>query len=135
MIEYNIKPIELKADSVDELQIPDANDRVIVKSGDVVEFTMRELEDNIAKLRKFELDVQAKIDNDKAKIENIEHFNPWLKKMTEEKKHACYLYFISFLALKEFEPKLKEVKDQLALDIAEREEIIKQLPDVYGAKD
>ena len=134
-MEYKIKPIELKVDSVDELQIPEALDRVIVKTGDVVEFTMRELEENISRLSKYELDVQAKIDNDKAKIENIEHFNPWIKKMTDEKKHACYLYFLSFLALKEFEPKLEEVKKQLALDLAEREEIIKQIPDVYGAKD
>jgi hypothetical protein len=54
-----------------------------------------------------------------------------IKKMKEDRIFTCWLYWESKKAIKELEPKLEEVKNQIVLDKAEREEIIKQIPNVY----
>jgi len=131
MIEYKLKPIEIVTDDITTMELPSAEKRVIVKSGDVVEFTMEQLDENTKLLERYEIEMTAKIENCAAKLENIEHYHEWIKKMKEDRIFTCWLYWESKKAIKELEPKLEEVKNQIVLDKAEREEIIKQIPNVY----
>ncbi len=43
-MEYKLKPIELNVSKVEEITFPELKDRVIQKYGDVVEFTLNEVE-------------------------------------------------------------------------------------------
>lgn len=131
MIEYKLKPIEIVTDDITTMELPSVEKRVIVKSGDVVEFTMEQLDENIKLLERYEVEMVAKIENCAAKLENIEHYHEWIKKMKEDRIFTCWLYWESKKIIKELEPKLEEVKKQIALDKTEREEIIKQIPNTY----
>jgi len=131
MIEYKLKPVEIVTDDINKIEIPSVEKRIIVKSGDVVEFTMEQLDENIKLLERYEIEMTAKLENSEAKLGNIEHFHKWINKMEEDKIFTCWLYWESKKVVNELKPKLDEVKNQISLDKAEREEIIKQIPNTY----
>jgi len=86
---YKLKPIEIVTDDITQMELPSAEKRVIVKSGDVVEFTMEQLDENTKLLERYEIEMTAKIENCAAKLENIEHYHEWIKKMKEDRIFTC----------------------------------------------
>lgn len=130
---YKLKPLEFK--SVDEVSIPPADDRVIEIHGEVQTVTMKDLKTRLDELNKRKKESESMIENHNAKVSNIKHFHKWIKKMTEEEIVTCWLYGESMKEIKGNEEFLKLLETEIEKDTKRIEEIIKQIPDVYGKQE
>lgn len=131
MIEYKVKPLEIVADNIETIEIPSKEERLIEKVGHTVSFTMKDLDNNIKSLNNLKTEIEAKVKFDTSKLNNIESFHKFVKKMSEQDLHTCWMYNETKEEIRKYTNKLKEVDEQLNLDISEKEEIIKQNPGIY----
>lgn len=132
-MEYKFKPIHLKVKDPKDMQFPNHKDRIIEKRGHVVEFSISDMERNTEILKKNKKEIEAKRDFEKAKMDNIEHFHAWVKRMSEERLHTAWLYFEAKGMVGVCNEKLKEIDKQLLDDEAELAEIKKQIPELNVA--
>lgn len=102
---------------------------VITKKAVDVEFTMQQLDDQEAALRKRITELKAKRDLDAASVENIEHFHPWVKDVVtdDEKLSTLQLYTRSKMTVNQIEPLLAEWEKALDEHVEEVKEIKKQI--------
>ena len=91
----------------------DVNTIVIEKSGLTATFTLQDIENHIAYLNKTKREIEGKILIDTAGCTNIENNNEWIKEMTEEELHACFLYFQSKATVVKGNEKLEEIENAL----------------------
>jgi hypothetical protein len=89
------------------------NTIVIEKSGLTATFTLQDIENHIAYLNKTKREIEGKITIDSAGCTNIENNNEWIKEMTDEEIHACYLYFQSKATVIKGNEKLEEIESAL----------------------
>lgn len=129
-MEYKFKPLEFNIKSVDEIKFPLPKDRVIEKRGHVVEFTLNEVEQNTKMLEKTFKEVNAKREIEQAKMENIEHFHPFVKETSEEDLHTSWMYYEAKQLVKLCETKMKEIDEQMESDAKEVAEIKAQIPEL-----
>mgnify|MGYP000881267538 CR=1 FL=1 len=78
-MEYKFKPIELNVEKVEDIELPTARDRVIEKRGDVVEFSMNDIDNHIHILTKARKEHVGMVEHEDAIIDNIEHFHKFAK--------------------------------------------------------
>lgn len=133
-MEYKLKPIQLEVETIDEVDFPPVHERIIEKRGDVIEFSMKDLDDNIDALKKLQRELDAKLKHDKSVVENIEHHHKFVKKMSEQDLLTVWMYKQHKGYVDLSEKKLKQVVDQLESDLAEKEEIQKQIPELQEIK-
>lgn len=132
-MEYKIKKINVEAESVDSAVFPNIKDRIIEKRGSVQEFTFNDIELNMKNLVNTKKEVESKLTYEKAKAENIEHFHNFVKDMTEEDLHTCYMYYEASSFVKLAEKKLNEINTQIERDEEEIDEIKFQIPELVVA--
>lgn len=129
-MEYKIKNVSLNVDNLDEIQFPSIKDRTIEKYGDVVEFTFHEVESNKEQFAKFKTELEAYLKHEKAAIENIEHFHPFVKDVSEQDLATYAVYQKYTSELKAHAKKLEEVEKAITDLDAEIEEMLKQIPEL-----
>ena len=130
MIEYKLQPVHLEADSVDEVEFPPLNERVIEKHGEVLKFSLKDIENNLAHNAKLRKENDAKLEYEKAMKENIEGHHPFVLDLTPEQLHTAAMYkkACDFVTL--CEATLKSIDAQDEIDNAEIAEIKRQIPDL-----
>jgi len=94
----------------------DVIDYVIEKSGLKSEFTIRDINSNLARMEKITKELTAQLELEKAKMENIEHFHPFLKDLSAEDLHTAWLYQEAKEYADQIPPKLKEIEEAVAND-------------------
>ena len=129
-MEYKLKSVHLEADSPKGIQFPDVKDRIIEKYGEVLEFSLNDIEYNYKELLKNKKEFEAKRVYENAKKENIEHYHPFVLEMSEEDLHIAHMYKESSSWVGICDSKLKEIEEQLEKDKAEIEEIKAQIPEL-----
>lgn len=129
-MKYKFKKININADSVDNIQFPPFKERIIEKRGQVIEFTLHEVEQDLVKLNKLKIEMQAQIDHENAKVVNIEHFHPFVTEMSEQDLSTAFLYHEAKSKSKLFTAKLAEVEEAYNEESREVEEIKKQIPEL-----
>lgn len=122
-MKYNLK-------SVEELSDKSVKEQVIEQHGGVVEFTFEELEKSIATFEKLMREIKPVIEHEKAKMENIEHYHPFVKEMSEQDLSTAYLYHQAKVTAKVHEDKLKEIEEAYNEEKETVEEIKKQIPEL-----
>lgn len=129
-MEYKIKNIALNVENLDEIQFPHIKDRTIEKHGDVIEFTFHEIENDKERFTKLKQELEAYVKHEKAAIENVEHFHPFVKEVSEEQLSTYAVYFKYTSSLKAHAKKLEEVEKAIIDLDAEIEEMLKQIPEL-----
>lgn len=119
MIKYTLK------DKKDDIK-----DSVIVKTGDVAEFTLNEFESSYSYNLKALKEIEAKVKLEKATIKNIEKNHPFVKDLSEQDLHTAKMYYESKSFLKEGEPKLELFKEGVQKNIDDVKDIIGQIDDL-----
>lgn len=104
----------------------DQNDSLIVKTGGEVEFSMRNINNDVVYLEKSRKELVAQIGLEEAKKVNVLGTHPHIEQMSEEDRVACYLYQQAFAFCKVAKGKLEEIEKQLKDYADEKAEIIKQ---------
>lgn len=125
MITYTFKPEENTNDGV--IKVTKKNDRVIVKSGHEVEFTLADMENNEAYLEKQKKEIVPVIEHRKAVMQNVTENHPIVSELTPEQRHAVHMYREAEVELEKYEEVLAEVNRVLDKSAEEKKEIIKQL--------
>lgn len=93
------------------------DDITFEKSAFTYEFTKSGVVDNILYLRKIIKQMKGQIGINSAEMENIEHFHPFVKDMTEEDLQVAFMYERSLATRNEAMKKLEEA------ELAEKEEL------------
>jgi len=102
------------------------DDVLFSQAGKEHEFTASAVKDNVKDLLKKKTEMGSQIKLESAKIENIVHFNEFIKGLSEEQCHAVYMYQQSLSIKNMCERKLEEINealkeiDQAVLDIKEQ---------------
>ncbi len=125
MITYTFKPEENTNDGV--IKVTKKNDRVIVKTGHEVEFTLADMENNEAYLEKQKKEIVPVIEHRKAVMQNVTENHPIVSELTPEQRHAVHMYREAEVELEKYEEVLAEVNRVLDKSAEEKKEIIKQL--------
>lgn len=87
---------------------------VIERNNVSTEFTISVIEDHQADLEKFEKELTSQISLCQKTADNIYRNHEWLKDMDDEKLHHAWMLKQNLDVIKDAEPKLEEVKGQLA---------------------
>ena len=133
-MEYKFKPIEFNIEKVEDIELPTARDRVIEKRGDVVEFSMNDIDNHINVLTKARKEHAGMVEHENAIVDNIEHFHKFVKKLTDEELLTAWMYKESKEKSKIHGNKIKEIDEQLVEYDKEKAEIIKQIPELDDIK-
>mgnify|MGYP000953712173 CR=1 FL=1 len=133
-MEYKFKPIEFNVDKVEDIELPTARDRIIEKRGDVVEFSMNDIDNHINLLAKARKEHAGMVEHEDAIVSNIEHFHKFVKKLTDEQLLTAWMYKESKEKSKIHNNKIKEIDEQLEEYAKEKSEIIKQIPELDEIK-
>lgn len=129
-MEYKLEPLNLVADSVEELRIPTMKERIIEKRGHVVKFSLEEIEQNTKKMLQNRKEIQAKLDYEQACVENIEHHHKFVKKLDDKQLLTVWMYKNSKGHVDLCTDKIAEIDKQLKEDEEEVAEIKKQIPEL-----
>ena len=127
---YKLLPVNIDVDKVEDVDFPELKDRVIQKFGDVVEFTLSDIETADAEMIKRKKELQAKHDYEKVVVENIEHHHPFVKDMSEQDLLTVWMYKQSKGHVKLCSENIAKLDAQLEADKKEIEEILKQIPEL-----
>lgn len=95
--------------------------KIIEKEGDVKfeqrgsvhEFTESEVKENYKNLLRMQKEASSQKSLEDAKIENVLHFNEFIKELTEEQCHAVYLYQRSRSISNEMEKRLADIEEAI----------------------
>jgi len=98
----------------------------VEKQGITANFTVRDIEQDIASLGKMIKELTAKIGIEKAKLANIVRTDPEVEELTERQRHAAYLYQESYGFIIKADEKIDEMKEAITELEAEKIEITKQ---------
>ena len=112
MIEYKVKEVD--------------GEKIIVKTGDKVEFSFRQIDMDIAYLEKNLKEIEGKLGIEKATMANVARTHPHIAEMSQEDLTAAYLYRGASGFVSVADEKIAEIKKQLDDYATEKEEIIKQ---------
>ena len=129
-ITYKLKPVNLEVNSVEEIKFIPFRERIIEKHGEVIPFTLKEIEDTISENVKRRKENVAKLEYETAKKENIEHFHPFVKELTPEQLFTAHMYKEACAWIDISNKNIEDIDNQTKLDNEEIVEIKKQIPDL-----
>lgn len=107
---------------------------IIECTGYTSKFTLQDLKDNITRSEKLLKELSANAEVKKLMLDNISEHNSFIKKLTPQMVHACFMYHEALSEKASYEQKAKEFKDSIKKDKAEMKEIIAQIPELENAK-
>lgn len=105
-------------------------ERTIEKSGIVVSFNMGAFENDKLQFEKIIKELKANRDMKQSVVDNVNLHHPTVKEIPEFDRHAIHLYQENFSMVKAFNDKLAEIEKQYEEYLAERKEIVAQLPEI-----
>jgi hypothetical protein len=106
----------------------DYRDAVIEKSGmSSVEFTIAELADKQNKWSQEKRQLEGQITIEQAKVDNILHHHPWLKKMPEKKQFTVWMFYEAMKGLTELQKQRDMRVSALGEYQAEKEHVMEVL--------
>ena len=126
--------MEFNAEKIEDLEFPSFRDRIIEKRGDVVEFSMNDIDTHTNLLTKARKEHAGMVEHENAIVDNIEHFHKFVKKLTDEELLTAWMYKESKEKSKIHGNKIKEIDEQLVEYDKEKAEIIKQIPELDDIK-
>lgn len=129
-ITYKIKNVHISADSPADIQFPELKDRIIEKFGDVVEFSIAQIEAADQDMIRQRKELQAKHDYEKIYVDNIEQHHPFVKDLSEQDLLTIWMYKQAKGHVEHCAKEIQKLNDQLELDKKEIEEIYKQIPEL-----
>lgn len=100
---------------------------VIEKGGVTVDFTLQDVENDIRHNTKLKKELEARLKLDKAKVENIEHFHPWVKDWSDEQLSIAHLYAESRSVVRSFPERIREATEAIEELEAAKEDIKSQI--------
>lgn len=127
-ITYKLVPINLELDKPEDAVPPALNERVIEKHGEVIKFTLKDIEDTVAENVKRKKENLAKLQYETARKENIEHFHPFVKDLTPEQLLTVYMYKEACSWIEISNKNIENIDKQNKIDQDEIAEIKKQIP-------
>lgn len=127
---YKLKNINIDVDSTKDIQFPEMKDRTIEKYGDVVEFSLADIESADQQMLKTKKELEAKLFHEKAVMENIEHYHKFVKKLTDEQLLTAWMYQQAKGHVKLCTDNISKIDAQLESDKNEIAEILKQIPEL-----
>jgi len=133
-MEYKLKPVHIDADKVENVDFPQLKDRVIEKHGEVLEFSLSDVEENVKNLKKTKTELEAKLKYETMRKENVEHHHPFVLEMSEEDRFTAHMYQEATQWVKICNEKLALIDEQLKKDAEEIEEIKKQIPELASVE-
>lgn len=104
----NAQDFELKEENEENFR-----DSVIERKNVTTEFTITAVEEHKADLQKFERELKSQISLCQKTVDNMLENHEWLKEMDDEKLHHAWMLKSNLDVIKEAEPKLVQVEDQL----------------------
>lgn len=107
----------------------DQKDLIIEKHGFVPTFTLRQVEENIAYLKKHIKEITAKRDYERAKATNVETHHPFVKDIPKFDRLAVHMYQEALSMADACDKKLEELNAQLDEDNAELNAVCEQIPE------
>lgn len=127
-MEYKLKPVDVLSSPEGEITLPNKKERIIEKHGEILYLSIHDIEENIKHNQKTKKEVQAKLDLEKAKKENIEHYHDFVLDMSPEDLHTAHMYKESSSWVEICKKQLDALNEQERKDNDEIEEILKQIP-------
>lgn len=115
MITYSIKKSEIEG-----------GEDLIEKVGGTSTFKASDVNANLAAIAKQIQECFAKVELEKARLANIEHYHADILEVPEEKRCAIALYETCRGTIKQFSDRMKELEDFLEEYTEESKEILKQ---------
>ena len=106
--------------TVKEVNAEDPLHTVITKGGITVDFTPADMILEQSRCEKVIKEIKGKAEIEKAKMENIEHFHPWVLEMDLQKLFTAHMYYESRALVDAIPGKVKELEEQLAESRAEQ---------------
>jgi len=106
----------------------------IEKKGMVHVFTLAEIERDTKLAEKMKKELSAQRDLEKAKIDNIESFHPFVLSLSPEDMSTISLYFDAKGRYNQCIGKIEEIDEMLKDGAEEMEEILEQLPQLKDEK-
>lgn len=107
-------------------------DSVIEKRGGVVKFSLSELDQNQMVLFRLQKELTKQAEVEDAKITNIETHHPFVKDMSDLDVSTVHIYYEAKTLGKACKAKLIEVNSAIDEQMADRAEILKQLPELVA---
>lgn len=107
-----------------------AQERVLQKTGHVIEFSMLEIYRNLLDYDKVIREAKSNADNQGIVMANIEQHHPFVKEMPEFDRYTVHMYQEAFAKKKAWDKALKENEESRAELVAEIEEIKSKVPDL-----
>lgn len=104
----------------------DWKDTVISKEGVVVDFTIRQFEENIERMQKVLRELEGTHKINLATVENIERNHGWIKKMKPEELHTASMYWEAKQIVLQYAPRIAEFYEALNIESKEMEDVKKQ---------
>ena len=129
-IKYSLVPVNIIADSVEKVEIPLANERKIMKMGQPIYFSIKDIEDNLAANAKTRKETLAKLEYEVARKENIEHHHPFVLDFTAEQLYTIHMYKEACSWVDICNKKIEGLDDQDKIDNDELAEVRKQIPEL-----
>jgi hypothetical protein len=129
-MQYKLKPLEIKADSVEEIKFPSINERIIEMHGQVVEVTLQGIADTQLQRSKKLKELIAKKELEEKKMENIESFHKFVKKMSDEDLHTAWMYYQCKALVSECGKEAEKIQGWIDNENEELEEIKRQCPEL-----
>lgn len=106
---------------------------VIEMTGKPIEFSLYEMEGNLARLEKNEKEMAATIELNAAKMDNIERNHPFVKDMSEQDLFTAHMYQEAKAIVKVGTDKLKEIQEAQVTDKASMAEVFEKMPEFKEA--
>lgn len=129
-MEYKLKPINIEANSPEETVFPALKERIIEKRGEVLEFSLDDIEYNLKQLIGKRKELEAKLKYETMKKDNIETHHPFVKDISEQDLFTTHMYQEACIWVKTCEDKIKEIDEQIKKDESEVAEIKSQIPEL-----
>jgi hypothetical protein len=104
----------------------DLKESIVKKSGFSIEFTLNDFLYNIQYNKKQRKEIAAKVGIEDATMQNVLHFHPEVKELSEETLQAAYVYQKALSVIKVGNEKIAELDAQIESDMNELKEITKQ---------
>ena len=94
------------------------------------EFTLSQVDGDISRLEKMTKELTAERDVNSAKMDNVSKNHAIVNELTEGQMFACHMYQEAKAIVVVADKKLKEIADAIVGLIEEKEEILKQIPEL-----
>lgn len=109
-----------------------ANERIIEKRGNVVAFTLIEMENDSKTYEKTLKELRANRELKEGIMNNVAQNHPFIKEMSEFDRVVVHMYQEAFAYRKQYDDKINEIEAGEAEHLAEIEAIKQALPDLQA---